>query len=101
MTRPHGQDKLRSRDNRARVRAILRDHWDPIGLSGFPPEEYHAYADKAYVMLMYDNASADQIAGYLEWVAADYMGLSAGSADSDRAAQMIFALRREFQTPTQ
>jgi hypothetical protein len=52
-------------------------------------------------MLMYDNASADQIARYLEWVAADYMSLGAGSADSDRAAQMVFALRREFQTPTQ
>lgn len=101
MTRPHGQDKHRSRDNRARVRAILRDHWDPIGLGGNPPDEYHAYADKAYVMLMYDNASVDQIARYLDWVAADYMGLGAGSADSAGVAQMIVALGREFRTPTQ
>jgi hypothetical protein len=86
------------------VQAILRDHWDPIGLGGYPPDEYHTYADKAYVMLMYDNASAEEIARYLEWVETDYMGLSAGSSSrlqSVKTAKMIFALKREFQTPAE
>lgn len=104
MTRPHGQDKVRSRDNRARVRAILREDWDPIGLKGAPPDEYHTYADKAYVMMMYEGARAEDVARYLEWVEANYMGLGSGQSTRmtcAKVAKMIFALKREFQTPTQ
>ena len=104
MTRPHGQDKYRSRENRERVRAILREDWDPIGLKGSPLDEYHTYADKAYVMMMYDGATTGDIARYLEWGEVDYMGLGGGTSTRMtcvKVAKMILALKCEFQTPTQ
>jgi hypothetical protein len=73
----HGADKYRSRRNRACVRQVLWRDWDPIGvntLSG-PQDEYNAYADRAYVMLMDERRSAEEIAAYLNDIANDYMGL--------------------------
>ena len=60
----HGRNKYQSRENRARVREILMRDWDPIGVAGFgeAADEYDTYADKAYVMLMDEHASADAIA---------------------------------------
>ena len=56
------------------------EHWDPIGVAGVAKasDEYDAYADKAYVMLMDEEASADDIAHYLFYlfeIAENYMGL--------------------------
>lgn len=67
----HGRNKYQSRENRARVREILLRDWDPIGVYGIPQaaDEYDAYADKAYVMLMDEGATANEIAGYLYIIA--------------------------------
>jgi hypothetical protein len=50
----HGRDKYQSRVNRTRLRQILLRDWDPIGVQHAPEasDEYDAYADRAYVMLM-------------------------------------------------
>lgn len=62
----HGRNKYQSRENRARVREILLRDWDPIGVSGIPEaaDEYDTYANKPYVMLMDEGATASEIAGY-------------------------------------
>lgn len=54
----HGRDKEQSRRNRGRIRDLLMREWDPIGIK----DEYDGYVGKVYVMLMYENASADAIA---------------------------------------
>ena len=99
----HGRNKFQSRENRARVRAILMENWDPIGVAGVPEaaDEYDAYADRAYVMLMDERANAGAIAAYLLDIATKHMGLS-DSADiadsSNRTASMLIELRPEFET---
>ncbi len=72
-----GRNKYQSRENRARVRRILLHDWDPIGIHDVPEasDEYDRYADKAYVMLMDEKATADVIAACLYYVAAEHMGL--------------------------
>ncbi len=63
----HGRNKYQSRENRAKVREVLMQVWNPIGVQNFPEgqDEYDAYADKAYVMLMDERAPAATIASYL------------------------------------
>jgi len=99
----HGRNKYQSRENRARVRELLMREWDPIGVAGIPEaaDEYDAYANKAYVMLMDDRATAEEISAYLFEIATNHMGLS-GTGNlaerSDRAAKILFAMRLEFGT---
>ena len=99
----HGRNKYQSRENRARVREILMRARDPIGVAGFAEaaDEYDTYADRAYVMLMDEHASADAIATYLFDIATGHMGLShiPDLADrSDRVARMLVAVRPNFET---
>jgi hypothetical protein len=74
----HGRNKYQSRGNRARVRELFWREWDPIGVSDSAEamDEYDAYADTAYVMLMDQGAGEDDIAAFLWGIATDHMGLS-------------------------
>ncbi|PBB83236.1 hypothetical protein CK218_03540 [Mesorhizobium sp. WSM3879] len=79
---------------------MLRD-WDPVGVSGVPQasDEYDAYADMAYVMLMDERATASDIAAYLFAVATEHMGLTDRgqlAARSHRVAKLLVSLRPEF-----
>ena len=99
----HGRNKYQSRENRARVREALMRDWDPIGVAGIPEaaDEYDAYADEAYVMLMEQRATAEAVSAYLFEIATKHMGLSniADLADrSDRVARTLVTLRPEFET---
>jgi len=99
----HERNKYQSRENRARVREILMRDWDPIGVAGIPEaaDEYDAYADQAYVMLMDQRATAEAISAYLFDIATRHMGLSriADLAErSDRAARTLVAMRPAFET---
>lgn len=99
----HGRNKYQSRENRARVREILLRDWDPIGVYGIPQaaDEYDTYADKAYVMLMVEGATANEIAGYLYIIATEHMGLTDQgrlAEKSNQVAQLLVQLRPEFGT---
>lgn len=99
----HGRNKYQSRENRARVRGVLMREWDPIGVASVPDaaDEYDAYADKAYVMLMDDRATAEAIAAYLLSIATGHIGLSNTEwlvERSHHAACVLFAMRSEFET---
>ncbi|MGY3445500.1 hypothetical protein [Bradyrhizobium sp. USDA 4473] len=99
----HGRNKYQSRENRARVREILLRDWDPIGVYGIPQatDEYDTYANRAYVMLMDEGATASEISGYLYIVAIEHMGLTDHgrlAEKSDQVAQLLVQLRPEFGT---
>ena len=103
MKMAHGRNKYQSRENRARVREVLMQEWDPIGVSGAPgaADEYGAYVGKAYVMLMDERATAETISAYLFEIATNHMGLpnSEELGDrSDRAAKTLLAMRPLFET---
>ena len=99
----NGRNKYQSRENRAIVRRLLLREWDPIGIQDIPEaaDEYDSYADRAYVMLMEEGATAPMIAAYLEAIAAEHMGLghSPRTAELSRqVAEKLLTLRPEFQT---
>jgi hypothetical protein len=82
---------------RDRVRAA---GWRWYGACGLI-ETATAYADKSYVMLMDEHASAEAIAVYLLDIATRYMGLPhiPDLADrSDRVARTLVATRPNFET---
>jgi hypothetical protein len=91
----------RKRGSRARVKEILMQDWDPIGLSGVgPSDEYDTYAAKAHVMLTEERATVEDIAAYLLHIATEHMGLTdhAEQAErSGRAAEALVSLRRTFE----
>jgi hypothetical protein len=99
----HGRNKYQSRENRARVCEILMRDWDPIGVASIPgaANEYDAYADKAYVMLMDQRATAEAVSAYLFDIATNYMGLSNIADLAERShcvARILVGLRPEFET---
>ena len=98
----NGTDKYRSRRNRARVRELFWQEWDPIGVNHAieAHDEYDRYAEKAYVMLMDEGRTASEIADYLHYIASDYMGLGpseAGRKLADEIATKLVALKPSFE----
>ena len=58
------------------LKRLLWKDWDPIGVSGFgPDDEYDSYALQIFGMLQ-ESKSEAEIAGYLRWAAVENMGLS-------------------------
>ena len=74
--------------------------WDPIGLGDIcPADEYQAYADKAYVMLMAEKVSAEELAAYLMHIATGRMGLFPSEdlvQRSERTAIMLVNIKPEL-----
>jgi hypothetical protein len=70
-------DKELSRRRRVAVRRVLADKWDPIGVSDTPEaaDEYDMYIG-GVCELLDNHATLDQIAGYLEKIEVQRMGLT-------------------------
>ena len=99
----NGRNKYRARENRQRVRRVLNEHWDPIGVVRDPDhdDEYDNYAGTAYVMLMDQRLPRDAIHQYLYDTATGYIGVSPGEKLTERCAQtaaILVGLRPEFET---
>lgn len=63
-----------------RIRSVLMDDWDPIGVRDIPQaaDEYDSYAAPIYSILR-QHRPEDALLDYLCWMA-DHMGLSASRA---------------------
>lgn len=98
-----GRNKYQSRENRARVRELFMREWDPIGVSELEnfEDEYDRYVDKAYVMLMDEGASEQDITDYLYYIASEWMGLGERKELKERSqevARILVSMRPEFLT---
>ncbi len=95
----HGRNKYQSRENRAKVRQVLLREWDPIGV-GAAQDEYDTYADKVYVMLMDEHATAETIAAYLFEIGTVHMGLCDPelAERSKNTAEIVVGLQPHFET---
>jgi hypothetical protein len=73
-----------------RVDEILHYVWDPIGVSGIPSarNEYQSYVPHV-VALLNENATSEQIAGYLNEVVTKRMGLSENVDDTLHVVEVI------------
>ena|SRR5260221_9415995 len=99
-------DEHPSPKNRALIRDILMREWDPIGvrnIAGSPEDEYDAYIDKIYTLLVDQDPSQEKIAAYLLDIQSRRMGLRITDAARERchrAAQSLIAAQVQFKRPT-
>lgn len=100
-------DKKRSHkkinDLRARVREILMNEWDPIGIAAIPgtSDEYDSYVSKICTMLMEEQADVYRITAYLDRIATQSMRLSPSEAGLPvrRTAAALIVARSDFERP--
>lgn len=99
----HGRNKCQSRESRAKIRQILMDSWDPIGVRDVPEaqDEYDRYVGEVYVMLMDQRATEQAIASHLFDIAVNHMCLPDRprlAESSARTAALLVDLRPNFET---
>jgi hypothetical protein len=90
-------DKAEPRSIRSQIRRVLLDVWDPIGVRDEPnaQDEYDMYIGDIFDLLKRD-ASDEEIAKYLHWVAHDRMGFDRAQIrqmDETVAALKLIPLR--------
>jgi hypothetical protein len=92
-------------ENRARVREILMQKRDPIGISRICLDnEYDRYIGTIYAMLVDEHTDHQRITNHLHGLAITAMGLSNGPRlreKCDVAADALLALRAAFATRKQ
>ena len=97
----NGRNKYQSRENRQRVRTVLNEHCDPIGVAGRVDDEHDSYVGTVYVMLMDHRAPEDAISQYLYETATAHIGLTQyeGLAKKcEKTAAILVGLRPQFET---
>jgi hypothetical protein len=99
----NGRTKYQSRENQQRIRRVLNEHRDPIGVVENPAltDEYDDYIGTVYVMLMDHRASEETIRGYLQETATGSIGLASSEEFADRCAKtaaVLVGLRPQFDT---
>lgn len=99
-------EKRQFREHLRQVRELFMREWDLLGAQDEPPaaDEYDAYADKAYVMLMYEKASADDIERYLMKIADEYMGVGLAPWAQERCratSRALYAMKAVFTKESQ
>ena len=98
-----GKNKYQSAESRARVREVLMEEWDPIGVRDIPgaEDEYDGYVGKVYVMLMDARVSEQALENYLFETATTHIGMPATSNLMERCARtarVLINIRPEFET---
>ena len=73
---PHGIDKEESRAIRQRIRSVLMEDWDPIGVNGIPEaaDEYDSYIGDFYELLV-TRRPKQEIIDRLAYLQGEHMGL--------------------------
>jgi hypothetical protein len=99
----NGRNKYQLRENRQRVRTVLNEHWDPIGIVCNPnlDDEYDRYVGAVYVMLMDDRMPEDAINKYLYETATGHIGLTPYEGLAEKCAKtaaILIGLHPQFET---
>ncbi len=83
-TEPTSGDDPRQLD---RIRALLREKWDPIGFGPLlPADEYDTFAMQVWGRLKRGEPTGE-IAAYLTWVAGEYIGVETDPARERAVAE--------------
>jgi len=77
----------------APIKKILMEDWDPIGVKDEPnaQSEYDRYAMQV-LGLLYQNATNDDLADYLDEIVANHMGLKPNHQMTQSAVEKLMAL---------
>jgi len=86
-------DELRD-DLWLRVRAVLMEEWDPIGVCGEPnaTNEYDSYIPKLKALIR-SGSNLEIVINYLDWVATERMGFTSQPERARPAAESLCKLR--------
>ncbi|MBL0730733.1 hypothetical protein [Piscinibacter sp. HJYY11] len=73
-----------------RTDEVLHSVWDPIGVANAPMarDEYHGYLPQVFRLLK-EEASAEEIATYLESIATERMGFNANPQQAREVAKLL------------
>jgi len=73
-----------------RTDEVLHYVWDPIGVASSPMarDEYHGYLPQVFGLLK-DEASAEEVARYLESIATERMGFNANLQQAREVAELL------------
>jgi hypothetical protein len=82
-------DKEASRRWRRRIREVMNNEWDPIGVADQVPDEYDRYVGKVAAMLR-EGASDEDLFRYLHWVETVHIGMP---GNEGRLRKVIAAIR--------
>ena len=87
------REKYASREARQKLREILLQEWDPIGVygRGEADDEYDTYVGKVQAMLA-DGASESELVRYLILIERDWMGLDPNPARALSAVRSLLKL---------
>ena len=91
-------EKESSREIRRRIRRLLKEQWDPFGVSDTPEaaDEYDSYIGDVYELIKRD-ASASEISAYLCKIEVDQMGMVKADGSpllpTDVRSKAAFALK--------
>jgi hypothetical protein len=87
-------EKLQQR--RSAIRDVLLKEWDPIGVAQFAEaqDEYDHYVAEADV-LVFGNASADEIFDYLWKIETESMGLPGNRPKTELIARRLLEMRKQ------
>ena len=79
----------------ARIRDVLLQDWDPLGLDDVAgtPDDYDEVAREVHAILTGPEASVQRIAAYLRWIEREQMHLQRRPGMATEAAEKIMALR--------
>ncbi|CAE6824571.1 hypothetical protein [Paraburkholderia haematera] len=83
-----------------RVDEVLYYVWDPIGIAQSPVarDEYQGYLPKVFAMLQ-EGADASSVAGYLDTVATERMGLQENGEHSKHVAELLLDWKTMIYRP--
>jgi hypothetical protein len=103
--RRYRRDNDQDRENRALIREVLMQKWDPIGISRIClDDEYDSYIDTICLMLSNERTNHQRLNDHLLGLAVNAMGLSNTPRLKEKcvlAAAALLALRPEFATRSQ
>ena len=90
----HNNTRLQhAKDMHSKIRDILMDDWDPIGIKQFTDhvDEYDSYIPKIYSLLIHRKTQVE-MCDYLWWAGTENMGLSGNRAHTESVAVKLMAL---------
>ena len=79
----------------ARIREVLLNEWDPMGLSDAPGtvDDYDAVAREVHALVTDADVTVERVAHYLEWAEDELMGLQRRPEAARAAARRVLALK--------
>jgi len=82
----------------ARIREILINDWDPMGLhdAATPTDSYDDLAREVHAILTGPEASVQRVAAYLRWAEREQLRLQRRPGEATEAAKTLMALKDEF-----